>query len=231
MEYQYTYFFMALLFFIVWLLLFLWRKDTRKEMLVMSFVLALGGPISDILYTQDWWRPITLTYTRIGPESLIVGFMIGGISAVIYEDFFKKRIKIRKVSKNRKGKENLSLVLILSLLIVLFFGSFYLFKFNSLLATSFAFLIPTFLIWIKRKDLIVDSLFTGVVLVIVACFVYSALEFLTPGWIQAFWYFKNVPNVVFFNLPLDDIIWYFLAGLFIAPLYEFWKEETFIAEK
>jgi len=54
------------------------------------------------------------------------------------------------------------------------------------------------------------------------------LELLTPGWIHAFWIFKNVPDIVIFNLPIDDIIWYFLAGLFIGPLYEYWKEGKLI---
>ncbi len=224
MEFRYTYLLMALTFFIVWLILFIWRKNTRKEMIIMSLVFTLAGPLTEVVYTQDWWKPLTLTNTAIGPESLVAGFMIGGIASVIYEDIFKKKIKIRRIGKVKKEKENFLFILIILISAALLFGSFYLLKVNSLVATIVATLIPTFFIWIKRKDLILDSLATGILLVIVASFVYSVLEFLTPDWVHAFWYFKNIPNIIIFNLPLDDIVWYFFTGLFVGPLYEFWKE-------
>ena len=65
-------------------------------------------------------------------------------------------------------------------------------------------------------------------LVLVASFVYTIIEILTPGWINAFWQFKNVPNIILFNLPLDDLIWYFLAGIYIGPLYEYWQESKIL---
>jgi len=219
---------MGLVFFAIWLALFIWRKNTRKEMMIMSLIFAFAGPLADILYTQDWWYPLTLTNTIIGPEALLVGFMIGGVASIIYEDIFKKRLKIRKISKTKETQRNFSFFFILSISTIIFFSSFYLLKFNSLFATIFALLIPTIIIWIKRKDLILDSLATGVLLVIVASLVYAVLEFLTPGWIHAFWYFKNVPDIIIFSLPLDDIIWYFLAGLFIGPLYEYWQESKLV---
>jgi len=224
MQYQYTYLLMALVFLAIWLALFIWRKNTRKEMLTMSLIFAFIGPISEIIYTKDWWHPLTLTNTLIGLESFLVGFMIGGIASVIYEDIFKKKLKTRNVSKTKEAKRNLNFVFIFSTAVILFFGSFYLLNFNSLFATIIALLAPTIIIWIKRKDLILDSLATGILLVISASLVYSVLEFLTPGWIHAFWFFENVPDIVILNLPVDDILWYFLVGLFIGPLYEYWQE-------
>jgi hypothetical protein len=205
---------MGLVFFAVWLALFLWRKDNRKEMIIMSSIFALVGPLADIVYTQDWWRPLTITNTLIGPEAVLVGFMIGGIASVIYKNLFKKRLKLSNFSKD-------NFLFIFAISIILFFGSFYLLGFNSLIATIIASLVPTIIIWVKRKDLIIDSITTGILLVIVASVVYTVLEFLTPGWVQTFWFFKNVPDMIILNLPLDDILWYFLAGLFIGPLYEY----------
>ena len=228
MGHQYTYLLMGLVFLVVWLALFVLRKNTRKEMLVMSLVFAFAGPLADILYTQDWWRPLSLTNTTIGPEALLVGFMIGGIASIIYEVIFQKRLETHKVFKAKEAQRNFSFLSILLISAILFFGSFYLLKFNSLFSTILALLVPTIMIWIKRRDLILDSFGTGIFLVIVASLVYSVLEFLTPGWVHAFWFFKNVPDIIIFNLPLDDIIWYFLAGLFIGPLYEYWQESKLV---
>jgi len=99
---------MGLVFFAIWLALFIWRKNTRKEMMIMSLIFAFAGPLADILYTQDWWYPLTLINTIIGPEALLVGFMIGGVASIIYEDIFKKRLKIRKISKTKETQRNFS---------------------------------------------------------------------------------------------------------------------------
>ncbi len=65
MEYQYTYFLKGLIFLVVWVALFVWRKSDRKEMTIMTLIFAFAGPAADILYTQDWWNPLTITNTKI----------------------------------------------------------------------------------------------------------------------------------------------------------------------
>jgi len=88
MPYQYTYLSMGLVFAVIWIALFLWRRDTRKEMLIMSSIFGLAGPVADILYTQDWWAPQTITNTAIGFEAVLVGFMIGGDSFSYLRGYF-----------------------------------------------------------------------------------------------------------------------------------------------
>ncbi len=215
---------MGLVFLVVWISLFVWRKSDRKEMTIMTLIFALAGPTADILYIQDWWNPLSLINTKIAIEGFFVGAMIGGVAAVVYTGIFKKEIKIRKVSKTEKTRRDFNLVFVLLLSVIIFFGSFYLLGLNSFFATIFGLIIPTSIIWIRRRDLIMNSLGTGILLVIIALLVYSVLQFLTPGWVHAFWIFKNVPDIVILNLPVDDIVWYFLAGLFIGPLYEYWQE-------
>jgi len=39
------------------LVLFLTRKDLRKQILTMSFFIGIIGPFSEIWYWRDWWRP------------------------------------------------------------------------------------------------------------------------------------------------------------------------------
>lgn len=228
MAYTYTYLWMGLIFFIFWLFLFLWRKDVRKEMLVMSVIFGIIGPLADLLYTQDWWSPLTITKTTIGFEAVIVGFMIGGIAAVIYEELFKKKIKLRKKAE---GKNTKFIVFMMLMSAVLFFGSFYLFGINSLYSSIIAFAIPIIVIYIKRNDLIVDSLMTGLCLLITAFLVYSIINLITPGWVQAFWHFTNVPNTMIISLPIDDFVWYVLAGMLIGPLYEFWQEARLVKKR
>jgi len=223
-NYTYSYLILGLLFLIIWTIFFLWRKDTRKEMILISIFFGIAGLLVEAVYIQDWWRPITITGTLIGIENFLFGFVIGGISSVIYEGVFRKRVK---EIRNKK----LKLKYFGLLLPGIFLGSFYLLNLNTFISLILAFSIPTLIIYIKRKDLIKDSLISGLLVLGISIIVYTILELITPGWVQAFWYFENVPNIIILNIPIDDFIWYFLAGAFIGPLYEYWQERKLVNKK
>jgi hypothetical protein len=217
---------LGLLFLVVWTILFLWRKDVRKEMLGMSIFFGIAGLIVEAIYIQDWWRPLTITGTLIGIEDFLFGFVIGGIAAVIYEEVFKKKLK-RTKKKNTEFKSKYFGLL----LPIIFVVSIYVFNLNTFIASILAFGIPTIIIYITRKDLIKDSLLSGALVLGVSIIVYTILELITPGWVNAFWYFKNVPNIIILNVPIDDFIWYFLAGAFIGPFYEYWQNKKLVNKK
>lgn len=223
MEHKFTYLLMGILFFIVWIILFVWKKYSRKEMLIASTLCAAMGPLSDVLYTQDWWHPQTLTNTQIGFEAVIVGATLGGIASVLFIDVFKKKLKVPKTTKKIQKRKNINLVLIISISLCIFFGSFYILSLNSLIATLVTFIAGIIFMLYKRPDLFWDSLLSGILLLIVSFIVYTGLEILTPGWIETFWEFQNIPNIVILNVPADDILWYFFAGMFLGPIYEFWQ--------
>lgn len=227
-DYQYTYLLMGILFFFIWLILFLKRHDIRKEMLIMSLIFGLAGPLTDVLYYKDWWSPLTITNSVISLEAFIVGFSLGGIISVIYEEIFKDHLKEKRKDKKRRKLDTGIFFAILIVTGGIFFGSHFLLGLNSLIATILAMTIPTIFIWFKRKDLIRVSLLSGILTLSLAVMVYSLLEFFTPNWVNAFWQFKNISELTVLNVPVDDVIWYFLAGCFIAPLYPFWHEGKFI---
>jgi hypothetical protein len=89
MGYQYTYLIYSALFATVWIVLYFWRKDTRKEMLMMSILFALAGPGADFLLTKDYWKPPTITGTAVGVESLIIGFSLEEFPPYFTKKFLK----------------------------------------------------------------------------------------------------------------------------------------------
>lgn len=224
MTYEYSYLILAIIFLLLWILLFLIRKDLQREMLIISLAFAFAGPFAEIVYFKDWWNPITITSTFLSLEPFIIGFAIGGIASVIAEELLKEKHKNIKKSKNTFKKEDLNIFLLLSFLAVIFFGSFFLLKTSSLITTLLSFGIPTLIIYMKRRDLILNSIISGILLILIAIIVYTFVEFITPGWAEIFWQFNNTPKIIIFNLPIDDVIWYFLCGAFIGPLYEYWRE-------
>jgi len=220
MEYHFSYLIGDLSLLFVWLILFLYRKDTRKEMIWISLIFGFAGLFSELIYTIDWWGPMTITGTLIGIEDFLFGFAIGGISSIIYEIIFNK-----KHSKKEFNFKNKKLYLIIGILIILFFGLFYLFNINSFYSTIIAFIVAIIYMWIKRPDLIKNSLASGFLLIIISSIGFIIPELITPGWVESVWYFTNIPKKIIFFVPLEDIIWFFLAGSFIGPLYEFWKNK------
>lgn len=103
------------IFFLIWLILYLHKKSLRKEMLIMGILTLPFGPISEILYLKDYWHPqYLINIFGFGIEDLLFAFLIGGIGAVIYEEFFIKRI--------RKGKREHSKFVALLLMDYLFLG-------------------------------------------------------------------------------------------------------------
>ncbi len=231
-DYQYTYLILSITFFLFWIILYYLRKDLRKEMLVISIIFAFAGPFAEIVYFKDWWEPFTLTNSLISIEPLIIGFAIGGIASVLAEEVFKLKHRKEKKKPFKKIKsENLNAFILLSLLAFIFFISFFILRLNSLATTILSFGVPAIIICLKRRDLFYNSILSGASLIIMAMIIYNIVELITPGWIEAFWQFNNTPKLVFLNMPLDDIIWYFLAGAFIGPLYEYWKEDRLVNKK
>lgn len=231
MSYVYSYLIADIVLLLVWLILFLLRKDLRKQMFIFSFTVGLLSPFAELVHILDWWYPLTITGTRIGIEDFLFGFAIAGIASVIYKELFSKQVRLRKRTKQKHGLENKNLFLIFILLLALFFGSFYLLKLNSFYSSVIAFLIPTLFIWIKRKDLIFDSLMSGLLLMIVSFVGFIVIETIAPGWVASTWNFKTLSGIMILYAPIEDLMYFFLAGCFYGPLYEFWKEGKLVKRK
>lgn len=227
-NYQYSYLIGDLLFIFVWLAFFLLRRDTRKEMFVISLIFGVAGPLSQIVYLNDWWRPLTITATSLGIEDFLFGFSIGGISAVIYEHLFQKRVKIGKINKSKEKKRNVNFSLTIILIPLIFYGGFFILKMNTFISSIFAFIIPTIIIYTKRKDLIKNSFFSGILTMLIMFLVYQIIEMIIPSFFESFFLFQNIGKTIFLKIPLEEYVWFFLFGLLIGPLYEYWKEGKLI---
>ncbi len=114
---------------------------------------------------------------------------------------------------------------------IIFFSSFYLLHLSTFYGSILTCFFGILIIYVSRPDLILDSLFSGLLVFLVSFVVYFAVEIITPGWVDAFWLFKNVPHIIIFNVPIDDIAFYFLFGALLGPLYEYWQEGRLVKIK
>lgn len=216
MDYQYAYLFANLfILFPVWLALYLHRRDLRPDILIMSFIFGICGPISEILYLQDYWQPQTFTGTSIGIEDFLFGFFIGGITSVLYLELFNKHI-----SKKRTRSHPTRFFFLFTTILILFI-SFYVFDLNSIYASVVTFLSLAIFIYHKRRDLFVDQLMSGIFLAGMMFLLYLLFLYIFPEAIHRWWFLKNISGVLVLGIPVEELLWAFSFGLVGGPIYEF----------
>lgn len=223
--FRYAYLQANIFFLFVWLILFLRLKALRRPMLIMSLIAASFGPISEIWYFADYWKPeIVLPLPIIGGiEDLLFGFSIGGIGAFIYEALFVNRICYCETKKLKKEWflfafftiEGLSMIILNNLL-----------GLNSIFASSIGMIITASIMLYLRPDLIVNALGSAVLVAGVMFTIYFfGQEFFPTAhqWMARIWLLYGKPEgiLLFKHVPLTEMIWGLSWGLVWGPMYEF----------
>ncbi|MBU0907662.1 MAG: hypothetical protein KKE05_05915 [Nanoarchaeota archaeon] len=230
MNYSFGYLVGSLALILVWIIIFFWRKDVRKEMILISLIFGALGPFLSPIFLSDWWRPPTITGTPVGVEDFLFGFAVGGIGSVIYMEIFHKKLRLKKPTKKKEKKRNIRFGLLFGLGALAFF-ILYLLGLHSFPASIIAATLAITIIWIQRPDLILDSLISGILLTLVSLIFYILPEFLFPGWINYTWNFNSLTGITFLKAPIEDLVWFFFSGMLVGPTYEYWKEGKIINQK
>ena len=223
---KFFYLIWVLIFLLIWLFLFFRRKDTRREMFLVSLLFGVGGVACEKTNIQDWWQPLTITGTRIGIEDFLIGFAIGGIAAVIYEEIYHKRLREKQEKSVAPSDPGFHLLIFPLLYLTLFFllevGSFY--------SAVIAYGLCLGYILLTRKDLIKDSFLSGIWMLFIGISIYFILFQIYPNFIKQFWYLReNWYSKLLWGIPIGEYIFYFFTGAYIGPLYEFLKKRRLVA--
>jgi hypothetical protein len=206
MEYQFAYLVWCAVFAVCWVLLYYLRADARRDMVLFSLFAAPLGPLTQYLHLFDYWRPLTVTGTPLGPEDVLVAFFIGGITVGLYS-FVKDQTHVRR---ERAGV----LPLIVSayvLGILLMYGGFFILGLSSievavLTLGLFGFVPIVLKPWIGRA-----ALLNGVVFA-VFLFVFEVIYFsYYIGIVDAWWFGATWGRFV--GVPYEEILWGFLWGV------------------
>ena len=193
----------------------------KKEMLVMSFLVAIVSPVASYLWwNKDWWLPPSLwggqNYTFI-PEDVLLGFLFGGIAAVIYEFSFGKGL-----SKNRKPHKKMFTLFVL-LTFAICAVLFSLFNFNSFYSIIISMILISLGVLSIRRDLIKSSVYSGALTLIVAIPFYAIIHFISPDWALITYKYQFLSGVTIYNFPIEEFIFWFFYGLTIGTAYEYAK--------
>lgn len=207
---------------IPWLIVFLRRPDERREIMFLSVTIGILSVCTAYLWwTHDWWLPATITGTRVGIEDFIAGFTAGGIIAAGYEILMRRR-HFHSVTKKDIFVPTHYLLLFLAVgtagLIWLGFHSFY--------ASAITMIIVSLAILVMRPDLVGDSLISGAIMAVTSLvFAYLPVILLSPDWVTATYMHDRLSGVYLITVPVEEFIFWFLAGMLFGPWYKYWKHE------
>lgn len=217
---EFVYLFATIPFCLIWVSIFLIRKDLRKGMLLMSLMIGFLSVITSYYWwTIDWWRPLTITGTRVGIEDFISGFTSGGIMATIYEVVFKRGLYKRKLHHHVSGA--LTILFLLSQTTTLLF---YEIGFTSFWSATTAMLLTASVVIFIRKDLVLSSFLSGMLMMVISIPPYLMIMLVSPQWIDNT-YLPGISGVRPLGIPIEELVFWFLSGLVFGPFYEYWQGE------
>lgn len=203
---------------VMWLIIFFWRKDLRKEILWFSIPMSFMSMITSyIWWTVDWWQPLTVWGTKIGVEDFIVGFTSGGLMAVLYEVIFKKKLYKRKTSIKNTDKS-----LLLFLLVQLMCWFFYGIGLTSFLSSSISLIVGSILMLLSRRDLITNALASGVLMTVAVLPSYYVIILINSQWVDRTYSMLSGLRVT--GIPIEELVFWFLVGFLFGPFYEYWQD-------
>jgi len=214
---SYTYLFGTILLMVIWGFIFYYRKDLRKEMVIMSLLVGLLSVVTGYLWwTVDWWRPQTITGTIVGVEDFLVGFGSGGFMTAVYKFMFGIR------SKENSKLNYYKPIIVIGFLVLLTGVLFWLLNLHSFIAVTTSLLLTSVFMFSVREDLFWPGFVSGLAMVIISIPIYLLMIYVTPGWVEAT-YLNALPlDTKVLNVPIEEFVFWFLAGVLFGPFYDYW---------
>lgn len=215
----YPYFVANLYFLILWLFFFFFRGN-RKEQLVWSLVGIVLGPVSQIIFTRDWWKPAFVCPSCvIHLEDIILGFTLCGISGVLYNDLFVKK----QTSERLRKITSLQIIFFLTVIVAaldLAFIPHLIWGVRSFWTSTISFMFLALVVALFRPDLIKSMFVSGFLLTILAVPFYLIGLNLNSRWIQEEWAWRNLLGVYVLKVPLEEWLWFFVVGFSFSAFWE-----------
>ncbi len=186
----------------------------------MSTLFAVVSPVASYLWwNKDWWQPpAMLSFNGVSIiEDILIGFLFGGIAAVIYESFLGKNLKA-SFTPHQKGFYFFTVFTLVACAIF-----FSLFKLNSFFSIVIALSLTTIGVLSVRRDLIKSSLFSGILTLLISLPFYLLAYFISPEWAEVTYKFKTLSGILAYGFPIEEFIFWLFYGFTIGPAYEYAK--------
>ncbi|KKU68318.1 MAG: hypothetical protein UX89_C0005G0032 [Parcubacteria group bacterium GW2011_GWA2_47_16] len=152
-------------------------------------------------------------------EDFFWGFAFAGVVSVAYEVVFFKCAQVAPRHNVWKvGGELLKLLALIVAHLIILTNVLHL---NSIYSISISLVVTLLYMYSKRADLLRNMLWSGLLSFVFIFIFYFTWQYPYPEVFYRFWKMDAISGVLFFGIPIEELVWFFLAGAFIGPLYEF----------
>ena len=225
---QYVWFIWSLILLALWGLVYLLKKDSRKEMLKMSWITMPFG-LTEPLFVPEYWFPPSLfdlaKKTEFDIESLIFSFAIGGIGTVLYNLIFKRGLA--EIPHTERSHQRHRLHIYILFIPVIVFGILALFTtLNHIYCGSIALFVGGLATLYCRSDL-KRKIWVGGILFTVLYFIYfGSILPIYPQYVELYWNLDNLTHILVLGIPIEELLFAFTFGMYWSGLFEhlYWRK-------
>ena len=218
----------SIIFFCLWLVLFLFSNETRREQLIMSIVGLVLSPGILLIATYDFRQIVSDEVAVVGIEDFLFAFSFFGVAAVIYQALIGKHA--HKLRGSRYEVKHLGhwighLVLILGLWAFSALLLIEVFALSSIQGLIVGGLLVGMYVIADRHDLTLNALLSGLFMAALI-FIVEQIFFvrLFPIDAASFWQFDALSGFIIGGIPLEELMWAAVVGFTIGPLYEYLRQ-------
>ena len=223
-EPQFAWLFWSLILIAVWIVIyvFLKSKESRKEMLLVSLWTSLLG-FTEPFFVPTYWNPPSLFdlahRTGFDIESFIFSFGIGGIAVVAYEYINRVSSEHIKTNERPSSCHRYHVLSILSAPLI-FFVLFFATSLNPIYSAIIAMIIGGFAAWYCRPDLKKKMIVSAFVFLGIYFAYFVTIIALYPGYVEQVWNLEALSGLLFFGIPLEELLFAFSFGFIWSSIYE-----------
>jgi hypothetical protein len=204
-----------------WLAMFLARPAFRREMLQVSLATGLLG-LTEPLFVPEYWNPPSLfelaQRTGFDFESLVFCFAIGGIGAVLYNTLARHTlVPVPTAERHHRRHRFHRLALAAPFLAFL---PLYFLPWNPIYPGIAALVVGGVANVLCRPDLAGNTVYGGVLFLILYAIFMLGLEIVAPGYIAQVWNLPALSGVMLGTIPIEELAFGFGFGLYWAGVYE-----------
>lgn len=229
---EYAWFMWSLSFLLVWAIVFLFKKQFRKEMVTIS-LLTMPLGLTEPLFVPRYWNPPSLfnlaQKTGFDLESLIFCFSIGGISSVFYKIIYNTRnVPLTNAERKKHHWHGLLLISPVILFIIISFLTSVNPIYNGIISMFLGSLASLYC----RPDLKVKIFVGGLLFAGFYFGFFVSLILYFPDYVNRVWNLKDLSGFLFFGIPVEELLFAFSFGMLWSSLYEhlFWLRVNHIGK-
>lgn len=192
------------------------RRDLIRYTYSALLFGLVAGPVSQLLYLHDYWRPLTLFgQSRVSIEDSIFGTGIFGLAFVLYPFARQLSFRVPKVASGVQHRRfAITLLLGTAMLAVMSRAGI-----NSVISTAIIFVVLWLSICSRRRDLFLPGLITGGSFVLLASIVYAlGFSIISTTPLTRTWLLDGGPLglTIVGKIPLTELVWFFGVGSFLS---------------